>query len=238
MIPKVVHFSWVSEDILKSDHQFPKNTIQKMIELSLGWEFRYNSDEDIDQFLIDRLDKNDHNLIKDCHIVEKSDLWRIMKLYEEGGVYTDIDRLCNTSLNDIVYDDTMCVLPICAENDFSQDFMCSAPNNPIYLETFKLIMERRRTGHRNTYFLGPQTYMHGVTIALFGKLIDVNPGKDVFVLIKRELSKHSFIRVYREEPPYNTVLYRPENPQVDFDHEKMKRDFYSKCSIRHWTNEW
>jgi len=238
MIPKVVHFTWVSKDILESDHIFPRNTIQKMIELSPDWEFRYNSDEDIEQFLIDRLDKSDYNIIKGCHIVEKSDIWRLMKLYEEGGLYTDIDRLCNTPLSDIIHDRVQCVLPICADNDFSQDFMCSSPFNPIFLETFKLIMERRKAGYKNTYFLGPQTYMHGVTLALFGKIIDVNPGKEMFSSIREELSKHSFIHLYTEEPPYNTFLYRSENPQVDFDHEQMKRGYYSKCNIRHWTDEW
>lgn len=238
MIPKIVHFSWIDDSVLTSDHVFPRNTIQKMIELSHGWKFDLNTNKDIEQFLIDRLGKNDYNIIRDCHIVEKSDLWRLMKLYEEGGVYTDVDRLCNTSLDNVVSDGIMCVLPTCVDNDFSQDFMCSAPHNPIYLETFKLIMERRRAGHTNTYFLGPQTYMHGVTKALFGNIIDVNAGEGVFREIRKELANHSFIMTYREDPPYHTILYRPENQKIDFDHEAMKRDFYTSSGIRHWTNEW
>lgn len=238
MIPKIVHFSWINDSILTSNHQFPKNTIQRMIELSPEWKFELSTDEDIEQFLVDRLDKIDYDLIKDCHIVEKSDIWRLMKLYEEGGVYTDIDRLCNTSLNFVITDDVMCVLPTCVDNDFSQDFMCSAPNNPIFLETFKLVMDRRKAGHTNTYFLGPQTYMHGVTQALFGNIIDVNAGPGVFGEIRKELANHSFIKTYREDPPYHTILYRPENQQIEFDHELMKRDFYTSFNIKHWTNEW
>lgn len=238
MIPKIVHFSWINDSILTSNHQFPKNTIQRMIELSPEWKFELSTDEDIEQFLVDKLDKIDYDLIKDCHIVEKSDIWRLMKLYEEGGVYTDIDRLCNTSLNFVITDDVMCVLPTCVDNDFSQDFMCSAPNNPIFLETFKLVMDRRKAGHANTYFLGPQTYMHGVTKALFGNIIDVNAGPGVFGEIRKELANHSFIKTYREDPPYHTILYRPENQQIEFDHELMKRDFYTSFNIKHWTNEW
>jgi hypothetical protein len=116
--------------------------------------------------------------------------------------------------------------------------MCSAPHNPIFLQTFKLLMERRKTGWNNTYFLGPQTYMHGVTMSLFGKIIDVNPGLQVFNDIHKELDNHPYILTYREESPYNTVLYRPENPQVEFDHETMKRDFYAKSSLNHWTGDW
>jgi len=238
MIPKTVHLSWVDDSVFTSDHPFPRNTIQKMIELSSTWRFELSTDDDINDFLKNRLDKNDYDLIENCHIVEKSDVWRLIKLYEEGGIYTDIDRLCNTSLDSIVLEDIKCILPTCADNDFSQDFMCSVPNNPIYLETFKLIMERKRAGHTNTYFLGPQTYMHGVTKALFGKIIDVNPGSAVFSQIREQLVNTSFISTYRETPPYNTVLYRPENAQIGFDHEAMKRDFYSTYNIRHWTNEW
>lgn len=238
MIPKIVHFSWIDDSILTSNHIFPKNTIQRMVELSPGWEFVLSTDLDVDLFLQDKLDKTDFDLIKDCHIVEKSDLWRLIKLYEEGGVYTDIDRLCNTSLNDFINNEIMCVLPTCHDNDFSQDFMCSAPNNPIFLETFKLVMQRRKEGHKNIYFLGPQTYMHGVTKALFGKIIDVNAGPEIFKEIRKELSNHTFISTYREEPPYHTILYRPEHNQIDFDHEQMKRDFYASYGIKHWTNEW
>lgn len=238
MIPRIVHFSWIDDSILTTDHPFPKNTIQSMVELSPGWNFNFNSNEDIEEFLEKKLDKRDYDLIKGCHIVEKSDIWRLMKLYEEGGIYTDIDRLCNTSFNDVVPVDAMCVLPTCQDNDFSQDFMCSAPQNPIFLETFKLIIERRREGHRSTYFLGPQTYMHGVTKALFGAMIDVNPGVNIFNDMRKELASYSFIATYREDPPYNTILYRQKNKQIEFDHEEMKRDFYALCNIKHWTNEW
>lgn len=238
MIPKIVHFSWIDDSILTSDHLFPKNTIQKMIELSPDWKFELSTDMDIEKFLKDRLDASDYNLIKDCHIVEKSDIWRLMKLYEEGGLYTDIDRLCNVSLSDIISNEAMCVLPTCADNDFSQDFMCSSPHNPIFLETFKLIMERRKAGYKNIYFLGPQTYMHGVTKALFGTIIDVNAGFEIFENIRNKLAEHSFIITYREEPPYHTILYRSENGKINFDHELMKREFYKTACIKHWTGEW
>jgi mannosyltransferase OCH1-like enzyme len=238
MIPKTVHFSWIDDSILMSNHIFPRNTIQKMIELSPDWKFKLNINSDIEDFLETRLDKSDYKLIKDCHIVEKSDIWRLMKLYEEGGVYTDIDRLCNISFDDIISNDIMCVLPICADNNFSQDFMCSAPYNPIFIETFKLIMSRRKEGYKNTYFLGPQTYMHAVTKVFFGNMIDVNPGKDIFNEIKNQLSRIAFIKIHQEYPPYDTIIYRPKTKLVDFNHEEMKRDFYANSKIKHWTGEW
>jgi mannosyltransferase OCH1-like enzyme len=81
---------------------------------------------------------SDYALVKDVGIVPQTDLWRLFKLYTEGGLYIDIDRLCNISLNDVLDDTTKCVLPTCEDTDFSHDFMLSAPNNPIFANTIDL----------------------------------------------------------------------------------------------------
>jgi mannosyltransferase OCH1-like enzyme len=238
LIPKKIHISWKNRDILTSEHIFAKRCVQSLIELSKDWEVDLSLNEDIDLYLKRFLDYYDYSLIKDRHIVEKSDLWRLIKMYYEGGLYVDIDRLCNTSIDDIIKNDTMCLLPTCEENNFSQDFMCSAPNNPIFSNTIELILARRREGHSNVYFLGPQTYMHGVTKTLLGEIVDVNPGSEIFEEMRSAISQMQFIVTYRESTPYNTIIYRPEKSQIDFDHEEMKRDFYAKSNIKHWTGEW
>jgi hypothetical protein len=61
-----------------------------MVELSPGWKFEYNSNEDIEQFLKNKLDKSDYDLIKDCHIVKKSDMWRLIKMQEFEEVLPEV----------------------------------------------------------------------------------------------------------------------------------------------------
>ena len=51
MIPKIAHFSWIDDKILNSNHVFPKNTIQNMINLSPNWNFELSTDQDINEFL-------------------------------------------------------------------------------------------------------------------------------------------------------------------------------------------
>jgi len=238
LIPKIIHACWKSVDILTSTHVFPKNTIQRFAELSPTWKLEISTDSAIDAYLRSNLDATDYNLVKDRHIVEKSDLWRLIKLYNEGGLYTDIDRLCNVSLDDIIEPAAMCLLPTCADYNFSQDFMASAPNNPIYSTTIDLILRRRKAGYESTYFLGPQTYMHGVTLSLVGEMIDVNPDSEVFDQMRIAMNGAGFIQTYREDPPYDTITHRPENGVCGFDHEEMKRDFYGSLGIGHWTGEW
>jgi hypothetical protein len=226
----------MTKDILTSSHIFAKHCIQKLASLSSDWKIQISNDLEVDEYLSKNLDASDYNLIKDKHIVEKTDVWRLLKMYNEGGLYVDIDRLCNISLNDIIEEETKLLLPTSLDDNFSQDFMCSAPGNPIYSNTLQLNLMRRNEGITSVYFLGPQTYMHGVTLALLGEIVDVNPGPEFFGNIRNEMSKLNFIKTYRETSPYDTILY--QNTLHPFDHEEQKRSFYKENGIKHWTNEW
>lgn len=111
----------------------------------------------------------------------------------------------------------------------------STPGNPIFLEAHKLRMERRiHTDH--VYFLGPQTYMHAVTKCLVGSIIDLNPGVEVFEQLRAVVEKHPNIRTYREDLPYNSVLYRGPNEGDLWEQEK--RTLYRDYNLKHWTGEW
>jgi mannosyltransferase OCH1-like enzyme len=236
LIPKIIHISWKDGNVLQSQSALIQLGIKSLERLNPDWKINFYTDNDIDQYLQKVLDVNDYHLVKSVHIVEKTDLWRHFKIYREGGMYIDIDRLCNVRLDSVLDDDTLCVLPTCADVDFSQDFLLSAPGNRIYQNTIDLILERRRQGHTNTYFLGPQTYMHSVTQVLFGQMIDSHPGAETFNQIRSELAKIPYIKTYRESSPYDTFVYR--GPETETDWETMKRQFYRENNTKHWTGEW
>lgn len=236
MIPKLVHLLFKTKEIVNSKNKIVQNGLINLINMNPDWKVTIYEVKEMDDYLKEVLSSKDYKLYDDCHIVERCDIWRHFKLYYEGGLYMDLDRLYNIPLNDIIDDNTMCVLPTCNDHDFSQDIVLSAPNNPIQEETINLILKRRRQGYKNVYFLGPQTYMHAVTTILTGRLIEPNPGKEVFDEIKKIMDKMSFIKTYRETSPYDTVVFR--NQKVDFDHEQEKRNLYKEFEIRHWTNEW
>ena len=48
---------------------------------------------------------------------------------------------------------------------------------------------------------------------------------DKFIII----NDSKFIDTYREEAPYNTLVYRGEKINND------KHDFYKFCDVNHWT---
>lgn len=236
MIPKIVHATWKTKDILDSDSTMAKIGIQQVAKLNVDYKVIIYDDNDVDTYLKTVMNDDDYILIENVHIVEKSDIWRLYKLYLEGGIYLDIDRACNISFNDFITDDIKWVLPTCRDFDFSHDFMATEPWNPAFLEVIKLYIDRRRQGHTNVYFLGPQTYMHAVSKSLLGEIINTDPGIEIFEHIREEISKYPFIYTYREDPPYDTVIYKNDRSVEELI--DVKKQLYLDYNLKHWTGEW
>ena len=123
MIPKKVHLSWKTKDLLDSESPLITEGVKKLIELNPNWEVTIYDDAEVDAYLQEQLEPQLYALIADKHIVQKTDLWRLVKLFIEGGLYIDIDRFVNTPLDDLVDEDTKWVVPTCRDYDFSHDFM-------------------------------------------------------------------------------------------------------------------
>lgn len=236
MIPKIIHISWKTRDILDSESIFIQNCIGNLVNLATDWDTRIYNDDDIETYLKDSLDSRDYNSLKNKHIIEKLDVWRLIKMYNEGGLYVDIDRLCNIPVQILAGDNIKVVLPTCKDLDFSQDFMMSEPKNPIFEETLKLNIERRNGGCDNLYYLGAQTYLHAIMKCSYGKIIEQNE-KNI-IRMREDFAMTNFIRTYREDPPYNTIIFRPDISKATFDHEVEKRKFYAENNIKHWTGDW
>lgn len=235
MIPKIIHITWKTKDILRSRSPLVEHGLRKLIDLNPDWEVTVHDDQDVEDYLAAKLPPSDHALLAPRGIVEKGDVWRLLKVHEEGGLYADVDRLCDTPLSEIIQPGIRCVLPTYRDFDFSQDIMLSAPGNPIYADTLRLNLERRRAGHQEVYLLGAQTYMHAISTLLTGQMIDSGPGPEVFAMLRERLAGLPFISTYREDPPHDTLLFRGS---VTMDHDAEKRKLYAEFGMRHWTGEW
>jgi mannosyltransferase OCH1-like enzyme len=236
MIPKIVHLSWKTKDLLDSDSPLVQEGMKKLVELNPDWDVQISTDDEVDGYLQAQLDPKLYELIADKHVVQKTDLWRLIKLYTEGGVYVDIDRFVNTPLDELVDEDTKWVVPTCRDYDFSHDFMMTAPQNPVYSTAARLYLQRLQEGHNSIYFLGPQTYMHAITLVLTGEMINTDPGIEVFEKIREKMEAAGFIKTYREDPPYDTIIYR--NGTLGLNWEQEKRAFYAESGLKHWSGDW
>lgn len=237
-IPKRFYLSWPTASVMGSDHEFADISFKALRRLNPDWSVEVLVDEQIEEELKVILDSSDYVALSSRHIVEKIDTWRLLKLFVEGGVYVDADRVHDTPLSAVIEPNTKWLLPTCRDYDFAHDFMASAPGNPAMLNALKLNIQRRKEGHKSTYFLGAQTFMHACTATILGRPLDVNPGEEAFVEIRSAMSEMGFISTFREDPPMCTCTFRNAGGLSKERYESLKKDFYRSYGIGHWTGVW
>lgn len=235
MIPKKIHIVWNHKEVVNSTHPLITNGLYNIIRLNPDWELTIYTPPEIEADLKRVLADEDYILVSKRHFVSKIDLWRLFKLYNDGGFYLDIDRPYNIPLSDIIEDGVMWVCPTSQDYDTTCDFLLSSPKNPVFLTAIKMYLQRLKEGHTSQYFLGPQTYMHAVTYTVLGEVLDTNPGIQKMNIFRDKFKEMPYARTYREIPPNDTVVYKGD---IGDDLEVLKRDFYAKEGVKHWTGEW
>jgi mannosyltransferase OCH1-like enzyme len=218
--------------VIRTSSQFNiiEHGIKKLRDLNPEYEFVLSDDHDVESYLKDHLPHNDYELLRNKHIVEKTDLWRLMKIYHEGGIYSDIDRFCNKPLPARVTNgDVKCVLPTAEDLDFSQDLMISCPGNIIHKRAIELNLERRRNGETSIYKLGPVTYLNAVTEILIGTQTSHPPNSRTWTHIRNAISTCQYIDTFREVFPFDTLLYSG----VAMHNDKV--EFYNFHKVKSWT---
>ncbi|GAB5366342.1 hypothetical protein AAMO2058_001135800 [Amorphochlora amoebiformis] len=86
-IPRVVHQTWKSRKMPRCLEVIR----QSWIKTNPGWEIRLWDDEQIDKFCSNHLSPKAAERYRELSGVQRSDVWRILCLYELGGVYADVD---------------------------------------------------------------------------------------------------------------------------------------------------
>merc|ERR1712137_1005900 len=120
MGPRKIHVIWPKRDVVNSRTQMVKHGLRRMIDLNPGWTVTVHEYADIDL----RIQQSklhtaeDKELLATAHIVEKTDAFRLLVLYEEGGYYQDMDRVYNIPLDNVIDANTRMLLPTCDDINF------------------------------------------------------------------------------------------------------------------------
>jgi hypothetical protein len=236
-IPKKIHLSWKNKNILDSNYELIRKGAKNLELLNPGWDIEVYDDEDINRLLRDSIGRDNWNLIKDKKITEKTDLWRLLKTYKEGGLYIDIDRYIDTPISEIVNHKTSCVLPTFQDVDFSQDFILTCAKNPIIGRAIAKNLKYRKQG-KPLFFLAVYSYMQSVCEILGTKIIDRGNNPEYFNDIRNKINKCEYLETYRESGPANHILFRNKNSDFSTQQfERDKADFYNGCNVTHWNND-
>mmetsp|Transcript_2841 Transcript_2841/g.7970 ORF Transcript_2841/g.7970 Transcript_2841/m.7970 type:complete len:367 (-) Transcript_2841:236-1336(-) len=160
-IPKIVHIFFPNKTFIQhQEFNMVKYGVGALVEQNPDWELRIYDDADIDALIAnatDLLPEAERSLLlgndqgeNAAHIVEKTDIARLLVMYQHGGLYSDFDRIFNVPLNQVLGGDgTALCLPTFRDDDFMQSLMCSAPKNKLFEETIRLATQKRLHGGPN-----------------------------------------------------------------------------------------
>lgn len=228
--------SWKNKDIFDSDFPLILNGIANVKRLNPEYTLELSDDADVDQYLKSMLSKWEYFKIKNKKIVEKVDLWRLLKIYHEGGIYIDIDRYYNVPFKDIIQSDTKCILPTFGDIDFSQDLMISCKHNPIHKRAIELNLKGRFLFNpRGVFHLGPPLYMKAVTEVVFGKANKRKPGAEVMEDYREQLRAAEHFQTYNEQLPNDSLIFQFDESTFQEGNGLTKKDFYDSQQVQRWT---
>ena len=193
----------------------------------------------MDDFIQSCISNDDWLLIQNRHIVEKIDLWRLLKIYHEGGIYCDVDRICNIPFKDIIDETDICILPSHFQIDFSQDIIISAPGQDIHKLAIELNLSRRRDGCDDVLTLGPVTYFHSITDKLWGRQLSRFQNPKIWRRLIKKVNEVEGYKTFEEQPvasiiEQRTILYKYDGNYIA-GNKGSKDDFYNESKIKHWT---
>jgi mannosyltransferase OCH1-like enzyme len=152
----------------------------------------------------------------------------------EGGLYLDLDRFYNIPMDQILDHNVSCFLPTLGDFDFSHDIMLSAPGHELFHTVIDLNLQRRAAGSTNIYYLGPQTYMNGITLWLTGVMIEPDPGSEVFKKLRTQITELPGFRTYKEDIPDYTLVYQYDVKTYRRGNGLDKSNFYQEFGVVHW----
>ena len=264
-IPRRIHIAWRRKIDLdgpppSNQSVFLRYGLRSLRRLNPDWTIEMNDDADICSYIESKLKPSDWNLVKHAHIVPKTDLWRLLKMLHEGGVYTDIDRIHNRPLPPLLADERIkMLLPMFGElngdkyefMDFSQDFMCTAPGNPLYKAAVEQTLERYRNRASSektfesemdslafTSHAGSIAYINVISKHVFGVTLGGQPGHDISEILLGYVDRlRPEVLPFRESPPLITVTKARDkalDKSVVGEWDRYKKEFYDAEGVLHW----
>lgn len=141
MIPKVIWQTYkTTYDELP---EIAKVHAEEWQRLNPDYQYNYLSDDDVCAFTEKYYGKKMLKLLQSFKVpVMKADLWRILVIYEKGGIYSDIDTAPTVSLDSWI--DTSRSMIVAIENGihYTQWSFMAEPKNPIIKSILDVIVER------------------------------------------------------------------------------------------------
>ena len=133
-VPRKLHILWTERDIFSLAHvPLVRHGVVAMRDLNPGWKVVVHDAAAVDAYLARHLPKHDWRMIRGAPFVPKSDIWRFLLMYHDGGFYQDVDRVYSKPMKDVLHDfATKLALPMFMDVTFVSDMLLAAPGNRLF----------------------------------------------------------------------------------------------------------
>lgn len=218
--------------------------LRRLIQLNPGWNTTVYDDAAIDAYLRSSplLTAADLALIEPAHIVEKTDAFRLLVMYQEGGFYQDVDRVYNRALDTVLEGAaTKMLLPTYFDVNFMQDVMCTSPGNRAVKAAIDLQWAIRRgddgkglprvngwSRAQDVLRMGPKVWNTALAQELFG--VPAIRGKMQFIAARQALRKGSPILLTHRDAWCDGMFVRPYDNCKRIGREAL----YAAYGIKPW----
>ncbi len=143
-IPRVVHQTWKTKDLQGQALKLHEN--HNKLNQSSGWVWQLYDDNDMYAFARTQFDArvaaafNSLNLI-----VQKADLWRLLKIWRDGGVYCDMDVDVKIPLDDIIPSKYDAVFSMENRHNVAFHFFAARAKHPFIGRVIEEVLHRIET---------------------------------------------------------------------------------------------
>jgi mannosyltransferase OCH1-like enzyme len=141
LIPKIIWQTYkTSYDDLPG---YAKEAAQTWQEMNPDYEYRYMTDEEVYAFVLEHFGQDVVDLMKSFKVpVMRADLWRYLVVYIYGGIYADLDTLCQAPAEEWIPANAKMV--IAPENGvhYAQWCFAATPKHPAIKSIIDLVLER------------------------------------------------------------------------------------------------
>lgn len=264
-IPKKIHMFFPDKVYYKKEPILPfvSHSIISVINLNRDWNVTVYDDAMVDSVIKNAGDQGiiskeevavligeergeEEGPKQTAHIVERTDIARLLLMYTEGGVYLDVDRLVSKRFDDIFTPSTRLCLPTHFDINFAQDIMCSSRGNELFLSLVQEASEIRMKSERRKgwikagtlYDMGPDLYNKQILMKVFGMdskaYDDHKEDKNFFVQAREAILASNGTIITKKESDYcdNTLVLDDTIPGCP-----GREELYARYSMTPWSEE-
>ncbi len=147
MIPKIIHQTWKTAEVPR-DWEESRVSWQRF---HPDWQYVFWTDSDLERFISERYPWFIETYRDYPYAIQRVDAARYFILYEYGGIYSDLDVICNRNCDFLL--PYKVVIPKTEPLGFSNDLMMAEPKHPFFLQVMENLAKAHRKFSRNPLLL-------------------------------------------------------------------------------------